>query len=306
MRARIAAFFCSSAFAFALTAIPARATDCSGTRSTCIDDDTLWPHAGPAHFVMVGSTETVSSGHVGASPGLKSGGSTDNVVDDQVNGTSLWSYGVTRYLELDLALALTFGQGGTGLAPVTGGAGLKDTAVRDTRFGLAYAIIPHERVAPDAVSVGRWGLLARFEVSAPTGDRDQFAGERSGVFVPSVAADYRSGRFFGGAEVGARLRPITQLEDARVGSQLVAALGVGYDILPHELLAATLEAWALPTVVTSGVTPGEWQISVRSEPLDSGDLSIQLGGGGGIPFGGDLPLTTPRFRFTLGLRWAPL
>ena len=316
MRSRIASLACVGATAVALTTAPARATDCAGPRSPCINDDTLWPHAGPAHFVAVGSAETVAPEHIGfglvtsylsrpivlvlVSPGPHQG-STDNAVDDLANGTFLWSYGATRRLELDLALALTFGQSGTGLAPVTGGPGLKDTAVRDMRFGFAYALVAHQRVAPDAAPLGGWGLVVRFDVSAPTGDEGQFAGERSGVFVPSVAGDYRSGPWFAGAELGARLRPTTRLEDARVGSQFVAAAGVGYDILPRELLAVTLEAWALPTFVT----PAEWQVSIRSAPLRRGDLALQLSGGGGIPLDGDLPITTPRFRFTLGLRWAP-
>lgn len=317
MRSRIDVVVCSGALAFALAAIPAHATECSGDLSTCINDDVLWPHAGPAHFVAVGSAETIASSHLGfglvtsylsrpivlLSPSPGPGrGTTYSAVDDQVNGSFLWSYGVTRRLELDLALALTFGQSGTGLAPLTGGPGLKDTAVRDMRFGVAYAIVAHEHLALDPVPTGAWGLVARFEMSAPTGDRSQFAGEYSGVFAPSVAVDYRSGRMFAGAEVGARLRPTTDLLDGRVGSQFVAALGIGYDILPHELLAVALEAWALPTYVT----PAEWQVSVRTAPLRTGDLSLQLGGGGGIPLGGDLPITTPRFRFILGLRWAPL
>ena len=265
----------------------------------------------------MGSAETVAARHIGfglvtsylsrpivllsVSPGPKQG-SQYSAVDDQVNGTFLWSYGVTRRLEIDLALPLTFGQGGTGLAPVTGGAGLKDTATRDMRFGFTYAIVPHD--ARDGAILdryGAWGLVARFEVSAPTGDQSQFAGERSGVFVPSVAGDYRWGRFFAGAELGARVRPTTELLGARIGSQLVTAIGVGYDLLPHALLGVALEAWALPTFVT----PAEWQVSVRSAPLRRGDVSLQLGGGGGIPFGGDLPIATARFRFTLGLRWAP-
>jgi hypothetical protein len=316
MRPRIAVLVSSGALAVALVAIPAHATDCGGPLSTCLNDDDLWPHAGPAHFVAVGSAETTASGHLGfgvvtsylsrpivlesPTPGLGQA-TTYNVVDDQVNGSFLWSYGVTRRLELELALVLTFGQSGTGLAPLTGGAGLKDTAARDMRFGFAYAILPHQGRTPDANPVDGWGLVARFETSAPTGDRSQFAGERAGVFVPGLSGDFRSGPMFAGAEVGARIRPTAELLNARVGSQLVAALGVGYDLLPRELLAVALEAWALPTYVT----PAEWQVSVRSAPLGTGDLALQLGGGGGISFG-DLPITTPRFRFTLGLRWAPL
>ncbi len=313
----------------------ASATDCSGLYSSCVNSDTLWPHAGPSRFVAIGSTETVEPGQVGfglvssylsrpillgtATPGP--GGTRQYAVDNQVNGTFLWAYGVTDALELDLAVPLTFVQDGAGLTPLTGGNGLKDTAVRDLRFGFTYALLPHSRVAPTARAES-FGLAARLEVSAPTGDEAQLAGEGSGVFVPSVTADWRRGRFFVGGEVGARLRPTVDLQGARIGPQLVTELGAGFDILPRELLTAIVEAWALPgfaqqeTLSSSypGVfaatpngtylAPAEWQLSARTAPLSRGDFSIQLGGGGPLPITNGA-LTTPRFRFTLGVRWAP-
>jgi hypothetical protein len=325
----LVAFACGASFG--LCASSASATDCSGVLSTCIDDDALWPHAGPARFVAVGSAQTTAGGQLGfglvstylsrpvvihvKAPG--GSGSDQYAVNDQVNGTFLWAYGVSDRLELDLALPITFAQGGTGLAPVTGGQGLQQTAQRDLRFGFAYAIIPHPRDhRASETSAQGWGLLARFEVSAPTGDRSEFAGEGSGVYVPSVAADYRAHRWFAGAEIGARVRPTTELLGARIGTQIVTALGIGVDIMPRELLSATLEAWALPTLaeqatLTSSyatapdgnhIVPAEWQLSARTSPLPGGDLSLQLGGGGPI---GDDVLTRPRFRFTLGVRWAP-
>jgi OOP family OmpA-OmpF porin len=331
MRPRIAASAFACALAWIACALPARAsgtTECSGARSPCINDDTLWPHAGPAHFVAVGSTETVAAGQLGfglansylsrpivlqvPSPG--GAGSSEDVINDQVNGTFLWSYGATNRLELDLALPLTFGQGGTGLAPITGGEGLHDTAERDLRFGFTYALVAHARTATGALLGARpsWGLAARFEMSAPTGDHDQFAGERSGVYIPSLAGDVRAGAWRIGAEVGARLRPITELLGARVGTQIVTMIGVAYDILQRELLTASVEAWALPTLVSQGpgqgspLVPAEWQAALRTAPLHGGDFAIQLGGGSAIPFGGADEITRPRFRFTLGLRWAPL
>jgi OOP family OmpA-OmpF porin len=333
MRHRIVVAACCVAAAGVLVIGRARAGNCSDAVNPCINDDALWPHAGPSQFVALGAADTVARGQIGfalvtsylsrpvvlhlASPGLAAGGTDHNVVDDLVDGTFLWSYGVTNRLELDIALPLAFGQGGTGLAPVTAGPGLNDTAVRDTRFGVAYAILPRARVSPDAgpdstlaglAPRSVLGIVGRFEVSAPTGDADQFAGERAGVLLPSVVGDFRFGRFFGEAEAGARLRPIHRWLDTAVGSQLVAALGVGYGFLPRERLSGNLEAWVLPTFGGPGIamTPAEWQLSVRSAPLPGGDLSVQLGGGGGIPFGGDLPVTTPRFRFTLSVRWAPL
>jgi OmpA-OmpF porin, OOP family len=343
MRARTALAPLAAALSVALHAPAARATDCSGFLSPCLNDDTLWPHAGPSRFTAVGSTETVASGQVGF--GLVTSylnrpvvldthlGPTETeqyAVSDQVNGTFLWSYGVSDRLELDLAVPLTFGQGGTGLAPITGGDGLKDTAARDIRFGFAYALVAHQRgngawaVDPALAPCDAWGLVARLEVSAPTGDADQFAGDRSGVFVPSVAGDWRHARFFAGAELGARVRPITEVLGARMGTQLVTSVGIGYDLLKRlDLLTATLEAWALPTfaqqhqitnvdgiyVTTPDgryIAPAEWQLSVRTAPMPGGDLSVQAGGGGGIPLSGDVAITTPRFRFTLGVRWAPL
>src|SRR5579883_1609391 len=150
MRGRAALASLAAGLCTALAAAPAGATDCSGIVSPCINDDVLWPHAGPSTFVAIGSTETVAQGQIGFglltsylsrpivlhSPSPGAGGSDQFVVDDQVNGTFLWAYGVSDRLELDLAVPLTFGQSGTGLAPITGGNGLKDTAVRDMRFGF--------------------------------------------------------------------------------------------------------------------------------------------------------------------------
>ncbi len=304
---------------------PARAdAACSGPLSPCINDDTLWVHAGVATFVAIGSTRTIPRSQLGfglvtsylsrpvvlevPSPGPP--GSNQYAVNDQVNSTFLWAYGVTDRLELDLALPITLAQGGTGLAPLTGGSALKETAVRDMRFGLAYALGPHDRIdqAPDGsmAPTSSWGLAVRFETSAPTGDQDQFAGESSAVFVPSVSADYRLDDFFVGAEIGARLRPTTDLLTSRVGSELIGELGVGYDILPRKLLTATAEAWAFPILAEQGngghAVPAEWQVAARTALRDR-DLSIQLGGGGALESDG--AITTPRFRFTLGVRWAP-
>jgi hypothetical protein len=307
--------------------------------SSCINDDALWPHAGPSRFIAVGSTDTVAAGQLGFGlvtsylsrpvplqvPAPGQPGSSQYVINDQANGTFLWSYGATDHLELDFALPLTFGQGGAGLQPLTGGPSLHDTAARDLRFGVAYALVPHLRVDPDPgitaapapgepatpTASNAFGLVARFEMSAPSGDRSQFASDRTAVYVPSLAADLREGPLFFGLEFGARLRPVTELAGARVGTELVAMAGAGWDILPHELLSATLEAWMLPTLVGQGagagdpLIPSEWQLAARTSPLRGGDIAVQFGGGTAIPFGGESEISRPRMRFTLSVRWAP-
>ena len=327
----------------------ARADDCTTTiASTCINDDTLWPHAGPQRFVGVGGAETIASGQIGFglitsylsrpivihtfSPGPTGSGTSGQdhyAINDQVNGTFLWGYGVSDRLELDVALPITFGQGGTGLAPITGGTGTADTAVRDMRFGLAYALLPRPRVSPDlppSSPLGKkmWSsVVARVEMSAPTGDSGQFAGERSAVWMASLAYEFRYGRLFAGVESGVRVRPVTELLGARVGTQIYDAIGVGYDLVPHEMLSVMVEMRSLQSFVEQhsvvvspeGLTstpngsyldPAEWTVSARTAPMRGGDLSFSLGGGGEIPFTPDDLITTPRFRFTLGIRYAPL
>jgi hypothetical protein len=331
MRPRVGLVTLPCAISLVFCAPRAAATDCSGVLSPCINDDTLWPKAGPQRFVAVGSTTTVESQRLGfglvtsylsrpvviqvRAPGGP--GTSQYAVNDQVNGTFLWAYGVSEELELDFVLPVTFAQSGEGLAPITGGNGLKDTAVRDLRFGFAYRLLPVAR--GDKPWPDGWSLLGRFDVSAPSGDRSQFAGESAAVFVPALDATFRAHRLQVSAEAGARVRPVTELLGARVGTQVLGALGVQYDILARELLSTALEAWALPTlsqqddltrtyVATPNgryIVPAEWQLSVRTAPLPGGDLSLQLSGGGGIPIE-DSAITRPRFRFTLGIRWAPL
>lgn len=315
----------------------ARATDCSGTlASTCLNSDTLWPHAGASQFVGVGGTDTIAEGQpafglvtsylsrpiVIHTPSPGPGGTDQYAVNDQVNGSFLFAYGVTKRLELDVVLPVTFGQGGTGVTPLTGGNGLQDTAMRDLRLGFTYALLARERMAPAAIPGNSFAVTARMHVSAPTGDRSQFAGERAAVWIPTVSADWRRGRLFAGVEVGARIRPTTELVGARIGTQGLVGVGVGYDVLDRELFTLGAEARALPTFAEQHdvppsldqstpngkhIIPAEWMLTARTAPLVGGDLGLQIGGGGGIPLsGGDAAPTTPRYRFVLSIRYAPL
>ncbi len=332
MRPRIALVAFSCAASLTLAVRHSAATDCFGIYSPCVNDDTLWPHAGYARFESVGSTQTIAPQQLGfglvasylSRPvvfqfRMPNASSDPYAVDNQGDATFLWSYGIARRLELDLALPLTIGQNGAGLSAVTGGGPLKNTAVRDMRFGLMYTIVPHQ---VSTLQGGQGGVAARFEVSAPTGDRDEFAGEQSGVLSPSVVADFRDGPWLFGAELGLRLRPTTEVAGAQIGSQVFTSLGVGVEILPRDLFTAAVEAWALPTLVGQDtlifqddavvnqpngkwLVPAEWQLTARTAPTTWGDVSVQLGGGGALPLTGEIPVTTPRFRFTLAIRWAP-
>ncbi len=320
----------------------ARAQQCSNPlTSTCINSDTLWPHAGPQRFVGVGSAETVAARQIafgllasyqsrpivinGPSPG---GSGTDQyAIDNQVNANFLFAYGISDRLQLDVGVPITLVQTGAGTSPITGGRAIRDTAVRDMRFGVAYALIPRARMdlqkAADQGGPGKgFALASRFTVSAPVGDNTDFAGERTAVFMPSIAADYRVSRMFFGADIGARLRPVTEFAGARIGTQLTTALGAGVDILPREVLSVFLEGRAYVNFaeqhtsqqnafgkidsIPNGrrIVPAEWMLGLRSAPVLGGDVSFFAGGGGPIPLS-DSPITVPRFRFVLGVTYAP-
>ena len=154
-------------------------------------------------FATVNGTETVAAGQVAfgllatyqsrpvllrvATPGP--GGSNQYVVDDQVTGNFLFAYGVTERLQLDFALPVTFIQTGAGISPLSGGEDLRDTAVRDLRFGFAYALVPRERIAPAAAGAREgagnlWALAARMTISAPTGDSGLPSAPRPPMLAP--------------------------------------------------------------------------------------------------------------------------
>jgi OmpA-OmpF porin, OOP family len=307
--------------------------------NTCINSDTHWPVPGTSTFPNIGGTTTALPGQVGfglaatylsqpivlqiASPGPP--GSKQPVVDDQFNLNFLWNIGITKRLEAGAAFPVTLGQGGTGLSPISGAPGsLKPTALRDFRFGVAYAILTPAKTAMDGrASDLAFSLTARMFMSAPTAEGGGFAGDRGAVFLPSIAGQLDLGRFVFASDVGLRLRGTTDFAGARIGSQLSVALGAGYHIVDDGLLTAIAEVRALPGFVSQSTlrqtangfvrelndkvgAPAEWNVGARSAPMFGGDLSFQLTGGGGIPLVEDGSATTPRFRFSLGIRYAPL
>lgn len=303
--------------------------------NTCINSDTHWPHPGATMFPNIGGTTLAAPGEVGfglastyqsqpivlqvASPGPP--GTKEPVIDDQFNLNFLWNIGIAKRLEFGMAMPVTLGQGGTGLSPITAGASaLKPTALRDFRFGVAYALIEPKRAASQDLA---FSLVARMFMSAPTAEGGGFAGDRGAVFLPSASAQVDMGRFVFAGDVGLRLRGTTDFAGARVGSQLSVALGGGFHVLAQERLTAIAEFRTLPGFAGQGAlrqtstgfvredtggihAPAEWAVGARSAPLFGGDLSFQLTGGGGVPLTEEGSMTTPRFRFSLGIRYAPV
>ena len=308
--------------------------------STCINANTFWPHPGPAHFQSVGGTGTTASwefslGIVTSYSRkpivLRAESSNPNsadvpVLDHVISSNFLWGLGLTDRLELTLAMPITLYQTGTGISSFTSSEPqqVPGSSLGDIRFGAAYSFLPQPNPPPpnDALA-NRFSLAARFEVATPTGDSDWFAGDRSAVLIPSVAAEYRAGRFFFGAEIGARLRKSANLAGARVGSQGLFAFGAGYDVLPDNTLSVAIEAFGLPVLVgqeslsrdaydgsiavgkaSSLLIPSEWMVTVRSVPTNGRSISFALSAGSALPLS-ESAMTAPAYRFVLGIRFVP-
>jgi OmpA-OmpF porin, OOP family len=267
-------------------------------------------------------------------------GTDQSVIDNQLTAHFLWHYGITDRLEMNIALPVTLSQNGAGLSPITAGPGLPSVALRDARFGVGFSLLKRRqnpggsgRLPGDddsrglAVGFKRWndgfGLALRFDVSAPSANADAFAGEPGAVLAPAIVSDYRFGRFLVSSEVALRLRKTTEFLGARVGSQAFVGIGAGFDILTHGALSVTAEARMLPGFASqadvtllggryqsqpngSSAAPAEWTVGLRTGAMLGGDLSFQLGGGGAIPLSQEAAFGNPRFRFTFGIRYAPL
>ncbi len=319
------------------TTTPAHAGCESTVANSCVNADMFWPKAGPTRFAFVGGSEMTARDQIAfglitsyasrpivlltASPGGL--GSTQTAVDNMVTSTFAFAYGVTERLSLDALLPVTFFQDGTGTSPITGGGPLPTTAMRDVRFGASYAIAMRDRVAPrTAMKYDGLGVAARFYASGPTGDSAGFARDRTAVLAPSISIDARFGRLLVAAEASARVRPATSLLGSRIGTQVGGSVGASFDLLPRELLTLQGEAYAfynMPAqrtlLVTSAsiselegtghLVPAEWSASLRSAPFLGGDMAFTAGGGAAIPFE-SATLLAPRFRFILGLSYAPL
>jgi OOP family OmpA-OmpF porin len=298
---------------------PALAADCDAKNATCIDSDALWPIAGASTFFSIGSVATVAPRHFGfglatslqhnpivfrTSAEGPAGSVSIPAIGNQLNTSFLFSYGVTERLEVDVVTPVTFYQDGTGASRLAGATGVDvpTSAVRDLRLGAAYALLPISRIG----TFKGVGAAVRFDLSIPSGDKDNFAGDRGFVAVPSFLVEEHIGPLVFGAQLGARLRKESTLLGRTVGSQLSMSLGVSGALDHKQTLALTGEVFSLHALSSEGNSPFQWLAGLRWAPLWGGDVSIHGGGGGGFRTSGRAELLEPTWRATLDIRYAPL
>ncbi|NUP14166.1 MAG: OmpA family protein [Polyangiaceae bacterium] len=324
--ARKAPFFLTAACAFVVcttASLAAHADDCENVDgfSPCIDVDGLWARPGNTRFFGTGPSQTTAAGELSFGAAVSylrrpyrlnlPGPSTEPrevfVVDNALDATFLFALGITDRVEMTLAAPVTFYQDGAGYSATAGSdETLSRSAIRDPRLGVAVSIVERERTE----SANGFALLGRFEIAAPLGDGEAFAGSRGGTYVPAVTASYRFDRFEAAAEVGARIRGEEDLGEDTWGTQITTSLGLNVRIYEPIGLSASAEAWALPVVAeqseASGpLVPAEWSASVRAAPFFAGDVFVQAGAGTAIPLT-SFAATSPQARVLFTIGYAPL
>jgi hypothetical protein len=280
------------------TASPARA-QCrpQGQFSACLDADPLWLSGSPAKLVTVSPASVVEAGEVVVgvatshatrlvtleAPAPDPAGRELPLIRRVTTLTVLGAVGVGARSEATMAVPWTVSQEGLGLEGITSQSGnaLPKRPLRDPRLGFATVLWRYRGVAEA-------NLGSRYTVAIPLGDAAALAGDRGVVGAPSFTMDLRLGRLFAGTEVSARLRQPTRLADVRLGTQLVVASGIGFEVIEDGGLTLSGEFFAAPTLVeqpvdSSAFAPAEWLISASAKPLGARGPSISLATGGGLP-----------------------
>jgi hypothetical protein len=332
---------CIAALSFAVSRAAASPCTPETRQSTCFDADALFIPAAPSHFAGVSPSAAPAAGTlaVGANATFLSrpvvlttrspdpSGREVPVVSTAIGVAVAAAYVPVARLELSLVVSFAAHRSGTGLSGVTSqsGPGL-GAAFRDVRVGAGYGIVD-TRVGDAGV---RLTVMPRLDVMLPTGDESTFAGERQVLLAPRLSAGLAHGRFFTESEIGARLREPVEFGGARLGTEIVTALGVGVSTLDRGLLDVGLEAWLRFTpisqerrgmasalgVVDGTLAPSEWLLSLRTQ-LET--VSLRLGAGTAIPLSTETRraadgrestefvggLTAPEFRAVFGVRYVP-
>lgn len=257
----------------------------------CVDPEPLWLTPSSGHFQAISSPEALAASRLqlGASLGFRlqpavltvpspnRDGRDVNVVSHATDLSLAARLGVGHGLELTLIAPAGLYQRGAGIKGVTSqdGGTIPAQALHDFRLGFGFAL-------PQGP---RWlTTKLRFEAKLPVGAVS--ATEAGPVASPSVALQAERGGFFGGGELGLRLRQPSELFGLRVGSQAAVALGVGYQ-LDAPRLSFTLEAYALPSLITHGSTSAEWLAAVAFSPRRLRGFSLGVAGGSGLPLSED-------------------
>jgi hypothetical protein len=272
----------------------AAAADCSAP-SGCVDAEPLWLSPSAARFAAISDVavpaacQLLGSATLGfrlrpavlTVPSPSRDGRDVNLLRHTTDLSLGARWGLGNRLELTALLPAGLYQRGAGIKGITdqSAPAIPIAGLHDPRLGLGFQLIEH----------GGFGAKLRFEAKLPLGARDTLAGEAAPVASPALALAARHANWFGGAELGLRLRKPAELFGTRVGSQALLAVGVGYQV-PGPRLSLSVEAYALPSLIDPGeraYLPAEWLASLSWAPRFLGAWSLGAAGGSGLPLSGE-------------------
>ena len=301
------------AFALCFTLSPSAAMAQTVGTDTSVDAQTWWPAAGPTDHLALRSAMVSPSGAVGF--GLLAHAMRQPLVLTPTSGTAersaavdyaittdfLWSVGIMRRFQVSAAIPVVLAQSGDGARAVNapGAAALGDTALRDIRVEVSWAIVQRERLA-DARGLG---LRPDLGAAIPFGGDRGFNGSGRATFAPMMVVDYRTRYLSVTANAGARLRASSSIADLNVGS--VGTIGVGLAVRPITRLGVTAEYLnTVPLVTRDGFNTTVTQelfAGLRYATDEAGDIELIAGGAA--------PLSTaplvPAWRAIVGVSYAP-
>jgi hypothetical protein len=223
-------------------------------------------------------------------------------------------YGLTRGIDLGVALPFVPFQLGSGVASVTTQQpeSLATVALRDPRLELGATLFGRNAAEPFA-------LGTRLTLGLPLGSEHAIAGAATFTVAPELTGTLHAGRLELGAELGWRITRAVSFATVREGSAITAALATSITLLEKPVLALGAEAWlsahlaGRPTGVPADDLdlPAEWLATLRAAPSEA--WSLLAAGGSGIPlsrvqeaYGGTkhaLGVTSPDFRLLLLARY---
>lgn len=223
------------------------------------------------------------------------------VVDFQLGGDLIATFGLFDRLELGAALPLVLAQASDDLTPVAGAdfnGDLQGLAVGDLRLNAKYEFLNL------LDGVGLSGVLV---VYAPTGNAEAFTGDGNIGAEGRVASDviiYKGIR--AGGNLGFRYRPKGRLiRDAFVGNEVVWGAGIVLPLFTEKLDALAELNGAIPVGAgpldqpNAGSFPGEALLAVRYAVTQEWTITV----GGGRRFTAGYGSPNSRVFIGLGHQW---
>jgi outer membrane protein OmpA-like peptidoglycan-associated protein len=230
-------------------------------------------------------------------------GDVSEAVKYQATIDFLWSIGFFDILQFGVALPVIVAQDGRGLADVAGTGKLSTTAIRDLRLYIKGRLLSGGKFGGKTADGP--GLALSMGLSVPTGNDENFAGDRNVTADPVLVFDYRYKFFRFAVNFGARIRQMSSVADFKLGHQLLYGVGIGFHLVDDQLLVLGEYEGAYGIngdTETVRRIPMEARVGVGWAFGKARDLSVLVAGGMGFT---ETP-TVPEYRIIGALRYAPL